>query len=432
MVVALCVLLLAVSWLAAITAKSDTAKQKELIRQASAYTEDEIYILAEPLLEEAASYSGKYTLEAEEALKQVYLNLTNNSGYVRKYESLLDKQMARKNAGPEVFKEAAAYYSEAGNEKQAISILKQGAEKTENEELRALYEENRYQFSYEQATYQDVTTICNGAIQVNEDGKWGLANRTGAIIIPCEYERISSYSDDRAIVKKDDVISAVDKGDNRVALLHENAEDFTNFNENRLGVKLEKGWVLSGGSFGLGETVFEELGVFSNEYAPAKTNGKWGLVDKSGEEWLIEPEYDAIAQDELGRAYAQEAAFVKKGETYLLWVDGEIIGSGYEEARPFEDGWAAVKQNGTWGFVDTEGTIQIPFQFDDALSFSNGLAAVKQDSHWGYIKSSGEVVIEPVFLEAKSFYKGSAPVKTSDGWRFITRLEFKEENKNVF
>lgn len=85
-----------------------------------------------------------------------------------------------------------------------------------------------------------------------------------------------------------------------------------------------------------------------------------------------------------------------------------------------------MKQNGKWGFIDTQGNVCIDFQFDDALSFGQHLAAVKVGDLWGYVSLRGEVVIDPVFLEAGSFYEGSAPVRTADGWQFITLLEFKK------
>ena len=62
-----CIALLAASWAAAITSKSNADRQRELIDQASAYTQDEIYVLAVPLLEEAAAYQDDFTPEAEAA-----------------------------------------------------------------------------------------------------------------------------------------------------------------------------------------------------------------------------------------------------------------------------------------------------------------------------------------------------------------------------
>ena len=90
-----CGALLLVSWGVAITAKSDSQKQAELIQQAQAYLEDEVYIRCVPLLEEAVGYSGKHTEQAETLLKQVYTQLFEQSGYRSKYTDLLERQMAR-------------------------------------------------------------------------------------------------------------------------------------------------------------------------------------------------------------------------------------------------------------------------------------------------------------------------------------------------
>lgn len=420
-----CIALLAVSWVIAITAKSDAEKQAELMEQASAYTEDEIYVLAVPLLEEAVAFKTDRTLEAENALKDVYKHLLDQRGYSRKYTSLLDTQMARVDAIPEYFEEAAQFYLGRGKLADALTVLRNGIEKTDDKHLTDLYEENRYKYSMGIDYYHDVTSTAGGAIQVQIDGQWGIASATGSLVIPCEYDKVSTFSNGKAIVRKDDVISAVDENNNRVALSHENADDFGNYSGDRTCLHTKNGWVIATGSFTTGQLKFEEFGMYSNGYAPVKQNGKWGLINTNGSEWLVEPQYDDIIRDELGRAYFQSAYFASKGGQVYLYVDGEQIGNSYEDAKPFADGWAAVKRGGKWGFIDTAGNIQIDFQFDDALSFGQHLAAVEVDGQWGYVSKYGEVVIDPIFLSAKSFYNGSAPVQTEDGWRFITLTEFK-------
>ena len=118
--------------------------------------------------------------------------------------------------------------------------------------------------------------------------------------------------------------------------------------------------------------------------------------------------------------------FVRRGGKAILLSDGEEIAS-FDNALPFADGWAAVKQNGKWGFVDTQGQFLIEPQFDDALSFGQHLAAVKVGGLWGYVNVYGKIVIEPQYREVKSFHHGSAPVLTQDGWKFITLIEYEEE-----
>jgi len=421
-----CAALLAASWAAAVTAKSGADRQRELIDQAAAYTADEIYILAVPLLEEAASYQDDYTLEAEAALKEVYLRLAGKDDYERRYTELLDRQMARKDAAPEIFREAALYYLEENELSDALAALKDGIAKTGDEGLTRLYEDSRYAFTLSRDFYDEAGALCGGASQVALNGRWGLASSSGLLVIPCEYDKISTFDGDRAIVQKDGVISAVDQNDNRVALFHGEAEDFGSCIGNRVGLKTAEGWLIASGTFGTGETLFEDLGAFSDGYAPAKLNGKWGLIASNGSDWLLEPQYEDISRDELGRAYAQETLFVRRGGGVYLLSGGEEAGGPYEDARPFGEGWAAVRQNGKWGFIDTEGTVRIDFQFDDALSFGGHLAAVKTDGLWGYVSLLGELAIEPQFLEAKSFSEGHAPVRTALGWQFLTLSEFEK------
>ena len=422
-----CILLLIVSWVVVISSKSDAEKQLALIQQAAELTKNGIYIRAMPLLEEAVGYNAPHTLAAEAELKKVYLALIDNRGFSRKYIGLLEKQMARRDALPDVFAEAAGYYLSISRIPEALTILKGGIEKTGSDRLVKLYEGNRYAYKASRASYDFVSEINGGTVQVHKGGRWGIAESDGVALIPCEYEKISTFSIDRAIVKKDGEIYAVDRDNNRIELLAERAADFGNLSDNRVPLLIGGKWIRATGDFILGSTEFEQIGTYSFGFAAAKSGGKWGVID-IGTQWLVPAQYDAIVQDELGRCYAQGAAFARSGGAVLLFADGKQIGGQYEDARPFSgEGYAAVKKNGKWGFIDTGGEVMIGFMFDDALSFGQHLAAVKQGGLWGYVSLNGKIVIEPGFIEAKSFSNGSAPVLTERGWQFITLLEYKKE-----
>lgn len=418
-------LLLIISWIVVVNSKSPVEKQRELMRQAAELINDGIYIRAVPLLEEAAGYNTAYTLQAESELKRVYLALIDQRGFSRKYTGLLERQMSRRNAEPGLFAEAANYYLGISRISDALATLKTGIERTGSEELIALYENNRYAYEMSRTSYEYVAAIYGTTVQVRIDGLWGLARADGILLIPCEYDKISTFSVDRAIVWKDNEIFAVDRNNNRVAKLNNAAADFGNFADNRIPVLVDGNWLRATGDFDLGTAVFEQIGMYSEGYAAAKTNGKWGVVDLSLN-WLLPAEYDEIIQDELGRCYARGAVFARKDDTVYLFAGGEQVGETFEDARPFSDeGFAAVRKNGKWGFVDVNGTVMIDFLFDDALSFGQHLAAVKIGEFWGYISMQGRIVIEPVFILAKSFSNGSAPVLTQRGWQFITLIEYK-------
>ena len=419
------VIVFAVSWIVVLTAKSPAQKQAELIGRAAEYMEDEIYVLAAPLLIEAAGYNGPRTLEAENMLKTAYLQMIDQSGVRRDYIDLLDKQMGRSDAGANVFVEAALFYLTEAKYEEAFTVLKNGIAKTQSEELVALYENNRYIYNMAFSFFDDVTTSVGATIGVRRGDFWGIATSGGSLIVRCEYDKISTFSNGRAIVKKNGVIFAIDRNGNRLALLKEDASDFGNYANDRIPIQIDGKWYRANGELARGANAFDWIGMYREGYAAAQQGGKWGVIDMSTN-WLIPAEYDGVIVDELGRSYARGAVFVKQGNSVNLYLDGVSAGEAYEDARPFgSEGYAAVRRNGKWGFINLSGEVKIDFQFDDALSFGQHLAAVKQGEYWGYISLSGKMVIEPEFLEAKSFAGGSAPVLTENGWRFITLYEYR-------
>jgi len=186
-------------------------------------------------------------------------------------------------------------------------------------------------------------------------------------------------------------------------------------------------WYRATGDFTLGIAAFDFIGMHSEGNAAALQDGKWGVIDRSAA-WIVPAEYDGIIADELGRTYGQQAVFVRDRGFVALLVNGERVGGDYEDARPFgAEGYAAVRENGQWGFINNEGEVVIDFDpsLEDALSFGQHLAAVKINGLWGYMNIYGDIVIEPEFLQAKSFSEGSAPVLTERGWQFITLIEYK-------
>lgn len=416
-------LLMGFAWISVLTMESPENKQLRLISEAEALMDDGIYVRAQPLLEEAIGFENKYREEAEEALKRVYLNLIDIQGYQKLYISLLDRQLARSTATSAQYLELADFYFSINKAVNAITVLRQGAETHGEAEVISRYEAERYAFKYNRVAYDDVTAIFDGTIQVKLQDLWGIATEKGDIMIPCKYEKISTYYNGSAIVMSDDgQIYAVDNNQSKVYITKEPVTDFGNLNDNRITFQSESGLYRGNAELGIATSDLTAIGMYSSNHAAAQMGEKWGIVDTDAE-WVIPCEYDAVIVDELGRAVGQMCVFLQQNGTVLLYQSGSIAPSTYEDAKPFAENYAAVKNNGKWGFIDNTGTLVIDYQFDNARSFGDHLAAVEINGKWGYISLSGEVVIEPIFQEAKSFSGGSAPVKTEDGWTFISLIE---------
>ncbi len=88
----------------------------------------------------------------------------------------------------------------------------------------------------------------------------------------------------------------------------------------------------------------------------------------------------------------------------------------YDEVRPFSNGLAAVKLEGKWGFVDTNG-VQIikpkftnePWTFNSHRTFVQGT-----NNKWGVIDTSGKLIVEPTYNEVYGFNNGFAVVSIMD------------------
>ena len=85
----------------------------------------------------------------------------------------------------------------------------------------------------------------------------------------------------------------------------------------------------------------------------------------------------------------------------------------------FYKGFAVVKKDGKWGYINTKGEQIVECKFDDAYYFNEGFARVKKDGKWGYINTKGEQIIECKFDDAYCFSEGFAWVEKDGKWGYI-------------
>lgn len=89
--------------------------------------------------------------------------------------------------------------------------------------------------------------------------------------------------------------------------------------------------------------------------------------------------------------------------------------------QSYSEGLAAVltgareDEAGKWGYLDKQGRMAIVPAYSEAKPFQNGLAAVSQGDRWGYINAKGEWAIEPRFASATGFNaEGTALVEDDE------------------
>jgi tetratricopeptide (TPR) repeat protein len=132
----------------------------------------------------------------------------------------------------------------------------------------------------------------------------------------------------------------------------------------------------------------------------------WALIDQAGRV-LIPP---ASGYRDVG-AFADGLAWVSRDDgTGWIAIDKAntaLISAGFDDARPFRRGVAAVCRDGRWGAVDRTGRPVVPLQFDRFTTATHdgrhvdgftddGLAVVSIGGREGVADRSGRVVVPPV------------------------------------
>ena len=78
---------------------------------------------------------------------------------------------------------------------------------------------------------------------------------------------------------------------------------------------------------------------------------------------------------------------------------------GFDDARDFKEGFAAVQKGWQWGYINTKGEQIVECKFDGAGNFSEGFAVVFKDGKCGYINTKGEQIVECKFDDVGYFTK---------------------------
>lgn len=150
--------------------------------------------------------------------------------------------------------------------------------------------------------------------------------------------------------------------------------------------------------------------AFPGDMIAVSRNDRWDFVTADGSipEWSAG--YDDI------RGFSEGLAPVKQGSAWsYIDTEGNVaIPGDFQNTRPFRSGVAAVNVRGKYGYIDRTGEFVIPPAFDEALDFSDGFAPVRIGRQWGYINSEGALVVEPIF-EAAGYYTGDKADVVVDG-----------------
>ena len=136
-------------------------------------------------------------------------------------------------------------------------------------------------------------------------------------------------------------------------------------------------------------------------------NRKWGFKNGFGEV-IIEPKF--LRAYEFSDGYAKVKIEDKYG--YIDEYGGLVIPCIYDSAGDFRDGAAIVKLEGDEMLIDKNGKTLLDYDFKVIMDYGDGLAAavLPGETKWQYVNEFGELAFSNKFTSAKKFSHGFAPV----------------------
>ena len=272
------------------------------------------------------------------------------------------------------------------------------------------------------------------------DGKWGVINSNGDIVIPPSYDEMITIPDNKTDlficmynVNYDDGTyntKVLDAKNKEILQDYDLVEAIDNYDENN-NIWYEKDVlkVKKDGKYGLINNSGKELLACSyDEITPIlginnsyiiKQGDTVGLIDNTGKV-IINPIYKEIKA--LGEGFKDGYITVNKENGYgIIDFTGKVILDNiYEDVKSVSgDKKYVVKESGTFKVITSEGTVVLDSGFDDVVSIDGDNIIIKKGNNYGVINSSKEIKISAEYEELKYMYSDYYIAKKSGKYGVI-------------
>lgn len=239
----------------------------------------------------------------------------------------------------------------------------------------------------------------------------GYINTTGQFVINPQFDQAYDFRQGQAIVVVDDKQHLINKSGKRLTQEEFDRIEQIYLDSTRLRIIKMKG------KYGFMEVHedcvlaipprFDAVRPFSENLAPAKVDGKWGFIDRSGQ-WAIEPQFRAVYGFSSGLAAVDTGenllgnnwGFIDKTGNFMIEPQFREIRYGFADGT---DNLVCARKRKRWGYIDKTGEFVIEPRFDGIGSFSHGFANVRIGEKTGCIDRSGNIVIEPKWEMFRAF-----------------------------
>lgn len=287
--------------------------------------------------------------------------------------------------------------------------------------------------------YDAIGNFSEGFAYIKKGDLWGFINTKGKVVVPCRYIEkdgtipVHPFSEGFAAVSENGKWGYINvKGELVISCQYDLAQDF----HEGLATVIEQNSTGYINKLGKSVIPFEYKGGldFSDGMALVEDDLGQTFINKTGE-----PVFFVDYREYLHtNSFHEKLALVENRTDYKM---GYINNEGtlqvpciYLDAADFNGGLAVVcDENNRLGYINTKGELIIPCIYESGEddygmtmniavhSFSEDLAAVCQDSKWGYIDKRGNVIISLKYDFAGRFSEGLARVRIGKTWGYIDK-----------
>jgi hypothetical protein len=253
--------------------------------------------------------------------------------------------------------------------------------------------------------FEDAKPFKNGFAFIKQNGKWGAVNEKGKEILSAIYDDLDYEWFQRTLMfslKKDGKVGLADATGK--IIIPSEYETIETALPNYLKVKKGGKWgvIRTTGGMPVVDFLYDHISnKTDNPNVPdwpaiVQKKGKFGLINDKGEEI-----YEAKAHD---IQYVGENLYaVKEKKEYGILnskCSNQYVAA-YDEIKLYGNGMAPARKGNKWGYINNAGQEKLKFIYDDAGQFINYVAAVKLNGKWGIIDPNGKFLTQPEYDDYK-------------------------------
>ena len=243
---------------------------------------------------------------------------------------------------------------------------------------------------------------------VYTEGKWGVIDSSGNIIISPEYDEYIVIPDNSKAIFICTINVDYDNGTYDTRVLNEKGEElFTNYDT-----------VEAIENYDNSNNLWYESGILK-----VSQDGKYGIIDTNGSQ-LVNCEYDSIT----ALKGVTNSLLIEKDDKYGIIdnVGSVIIDNEYEEIRPisdqYENGYIVIDENNKYGVINYTKSVALENKYDSIKQvYDNGkYYIVREGDDWKIVDTDGNEYLAGEYDDIVSINGENAVVEENNKYGVVS------------